>query len=116
MILLVCGGREFQEYPVVKQRLDPWKKKITVLVQGGARGADHLANSWAQCKGIHVAEVTALWGLYGKAAGHLRNQAMLALKPDYYVAFPGGRGTADMISRCEKAGIPELPLEPDDEL
>jgi len=24
------------------------------------------------------------------------------------VAFPGGKGTADMIARCQKAGIPIL--------
>jgi ABC-type Fe3+-hydroxamate transport system substrate-binding protein len=27
-------------------------------------------------------------------------------KPDLVVAFPGGRGTADMVAKAEAAGIP----------
>ena len=41
-----------------------------------------------------------------KSAGHIRNQVMLDKgKPDVVVAFPGGRGTADMVRRAEGAGI-----------
>jgi len=31
---------------------------------------------------------------------------MLELAPDLLVAFPGGKGTDDMISAAEKKGIP----------
>ena len=27
-------------------------------------------------------------------------------KPDLVIAFPGGRGTEDMVTRAERAGIP----------
>ena len=30
---------------------------------------------------------------------------MLDEKPDIVLAFPGGRGTADMIARAEQAGV-----------
>lgn len=41
------------------------------------------------------------------AAGPIRNQHMLDIgKPDVVLAFPGGRGTEDMIRRAEKAGVP----------
>ncbi len=37
----------------------------------------------------------------------IRNQQMLdEAKPDMVLAFPGGRGTDDMVSRAEKAGVP----------
>jgi hypothetical protein len=45
--------------------------------------------------------------MQGKAAGPIRNQRMIDEgKPDLVIAFPGGRGTADMVSRAKKAGIP----------
>jgi hypothetical protein len=48
----------------------------------------------------------AQWDRYGEAAGPIRNAWMLEFgKPDLVVAFPGGRGTADMISKARKAGI-----------
>lgn len=46
------------------------------------------------------------WSKYGKAAGPMRNQKMLdEYKPDLVVALPGGRGTADMVSRARVAGV-----------
>ena len=43
---------------------------------------------------------------HGKGAGPIRNQRMLdAGQPDLVVAFEGGRGTADMITRTKRAGI-----------
>jgi hypothetical protein len=33
---------------------------------------------------------------HGRAAGPIRNQKMPEEKPELVVAFPGGRGTADM--------------------
>jgi hypothetical protein len=49
----------------------------------------------------------AQWKKHGRAAGPIRNQRMLDEgKPDLVVAFPGGRGTADMIRRAERAGVP----------
>lgn len=33
---------------------------------------------------------------------------------DLLLAFPGGRGTADMVRRCEKAGVEVVQVEPID--
>jgi hypothetical protein len=39
----------------------------------------------------------------------MRNQAMLDYgKPDLVVAFPGGKGTADMVRRARVAGVKVL--------
>lgn len=110
MILLVCGGRDYVDYPAVCRTLDPLKGQITVLIQGGARGADSLAAAWAQQNGVHCATVPALWKTYGKAAGYNRNRAMLALRPDRFIAFPGGRGTLDMATACRSRNIPGVQL------
>ena len=76
-----------------------------MVIEGGARGADRLARLWARARGIHVATVDALWDYYDNGAGPIRNQAMLQLRPDVVVAFPGGTGTADMVKRAKAAGI-----------
>jgi len=50
--------------------------------------------------------VRAKWSKHGRAAGPIRNQEMIdECKPDLVVAFPGGRGTADMVRRAKAAGI-----------
>lgn len=55
---------------------------------------------------IRVEEYPADWARFGKSAGYLRNKQMLEEgKPDLVVAFPGGRGTANMIAIAMKAGV-----------
>jgi hypothetical protein len=63
---------------------------------------------------LHTAFV-ADWDANGKAAGPLRNQRMLeAFNPDMVLAFPGGRGTADMVRKAKRRGVKvvEFPREP----
>jgi hypothetical protein len=55
--------------------------------------------------------VPADWQKHGTAAGPIRNKQMIVSgKPDLVLAFPGGRGTADMSRRAEKHGIPLQPF------
>ncbi len=106
MILLVTGGRYFGDIEAFGRAMSKLPQPPSLIIQGGAIGADAIANLWGKANGVHVAQVNALWGTYGKAAGHLRNEAMLRLKPDYCLAMPGGRGTDGMKALCRKAGIP----------
>jgi YspA, cpYpsA-related SLOG family len=77
-----------------------------VLVAGGARGADTLADEWAKAQGIACQIFMADWEGLGRKAGPIRNQRMLDEgKPDLVIAFPGGRGTADMVRRAREAGV-----------
>jgi len=58
-----------------------------------------------------VTTFDADWKL-GKKAGPLRNQRMIDEgRPDLVVAFPGGKGTADMVRRAEAAGVKVLKIE-----
>jgi hypothetical protein len=85
---------------------------ITMIIQGGATGADWLAKYWAGSEGIKMVEYKAEWEKYGKSAGARRNQVMLDVSdPELVVAFPGGPGTADMVRRAEQAGIKVLEVE-----
>lgn len=108
LTVLVCGGRNFDDALTLGSWLGGLHKKagIALLIHGGARGADFMAGKFAQWAGIPVKEYPADWDTHGRAAGPIRNQRMLDDgKPDVVVAFDGGRGTADMIDRAEKAGV-----------
>jgi hypothetical protein len=104
-VILVTGGREFGDELRVHEALHA-QFPIDILIEGGARGADRLARYWAIRNGVHYATVPALWDIFENAAGPMRNSAMLLLRPTKLVAFPGGRGTADMVSKAKKAGVP----------
>ena len=76
------------------------------FIHGECSGADELAKEWAMKNGYTAIGVPANWDFYGKAAGPLRNGAMIEFcEPDMVVAFPGGRGTQEMIRLAEKAGL-----------
>lgn len=108
--VLVCGGRHYSNRQLVFEVLDA--AKPTVVIHGGATGADHLAGEWAdehkvECWKFPVTREQ--WDELGKAAGPMRNKRMLAEgKPDVVYAFKGGRGTKNMIKQARRAGVPVL--------
>jgi len=109
MRVLVCGGRDYKDARLVFETLQALHRKtpITTVIEGGAYGADSYAREWADTSidQVIVEEYKADWSL-GKKAGPIRNQRMLDEgKPDLVLAFPGGRGTADMVARAKKAGV-----------
>lgn len=116
--LLVCGARDYGDRDAVFAALDRAhaKRPVSVLIHGAARGADTLAGEWAKARGIAPDPYPAAWrradGTVNKGAGPVRNQRMLDEgRPNACVAFPPGpklewSGTADMVTRCLKAGLP----------
>jgi hypothetical protein len=108
MKLLVCGGRHYRNGVHVRATLDAVhaERPITVLVEGGADGADSLARAWAKALRIRFHTYRADWQKLGKAAGPERNARMLReSKPDLVLAFPGGRGTVNMLGLAKQAGV-----------
>lgn len=105
--LIVCGGRDFHDYDRLASVMDRLRaiRPIAMVFHGNARGADTLAHRWCVDRGVKVHPVPADWAKHGKAAGPKRNQAMLGQGIDLVVAFPGGRGTEDMVKRARAAGV-----------
>ena len=69
-------------------------------------GADTAAHHWAGFKRVPVQVFHADWGQFGSGAGPSRNSKMLAEgKPEIVLAFPGGRGTANMVKQARSAGV-----------
>jgi hypothetical protein len=110
--VLVCGGRDYQDMRTVTRVLDGLVPRPTLIIQGGAFGADACASEWAYKRDIQERQFTAHWKQNGKAAGPIRNQLMLEEgKPHLVVAFPGGAGTADMVRRAKAAGVPVVEVK-----
>lgn len=108
--VLVCGGRGFSGSHVIFSELDKLKS-VDLVIHGGASGADRIAGKWAEARGIPCMCFPAPWRHYGNHAGPIRNGWMLDLgKPDLVMAFPGGRGTADMVRRAEEHGVPVVKI------
>ncbi len=109
MKAIVCGGRKFSDWPLLDKSLSAMHAETPFdrIATGAAPGADTLADSWARSRGVRVERYYALWKTHGHAAGPIRNQKMLDdEQPDVVISFPGGRGTADMVARAERAGVP----------
>lgn len=107
MRVLVTGGRDFNDRELLFDALDRLHAThtFTVLIHGDANGADRLSGEWAVATGIAVEAHPADWKKHGRAAGPIRNQKMLEENPELVVAFPGGRGTADMVRKAKSAGL-----------
>ena len=110
MRVIVCGGRDYSD----ERTIDTVMRALsmpTIVVHGDARGADRLAGHVARNLGLTVENHPADWKAHGKAAGPIRNQAMLDAGADLVIAFPGGAGTADMVGRARSAGVPVLHVD-----
>jgi hypothetical protein len=108
----VVGSRGFTDYDRLARDLDRARARWGdfTLVSGGARGADSLAERWAQERGLPtlIRRVTpGEWRELGKRAGPLRNTRLVAAA-DAVIAFWDGKspGTADCIRQAEAAGKP----------
>lgn len=117
MRVLVTGGRDYADYARVEMTLDALHRErpFTVLIHGKAPGADMLAGIWGATRlgEDHVIIFPPDWIKYGRGAGPRRNQQMLDEgKPELVVAFPGGKGTADMVRRAHRAKIPVMTVSP----
>jgi hypothetical protein len=115
MRVLVCGSRHFNDDEHLFEILDlingtfDLEKKISCIISGKAKGADTLAETYAEVQKIPFEGYPADWNTHGKAAGPIRNSQMLKEgKPDLVVAFlaPDSRGTKNMIEQASKAGVP----------
>lgn len=125
MKILVCGGRDFVDkekiFGVLNELankhskfynpFDNWLPEDIMIISGAAKGADSLAVDWAVVNFATFKEYPADWDRFGKRAGYLRNQEMLEKEnPDLVVAFPGGKGTAMMVSLSYRHGCKVLDL------
>jgi len=111
--ILVCGGRDFNDHFLVHKTLNQLRQthfaEQFCIIQGGAKGADKIADDWAKFMGKCSITVDANWDYYAKGAGSIRNGWMIEFcNPDLVVAFRGGRGTNNMVEKAFTLKIPVI--------
>jgi YspA, cpYpsA-related SLOG family len=84
---------------------------LTVVHGDCPTGGDAIADRWARRRdsdGVIVEPYAAQWGIFGKPAGFIRNQAMVDEGADMCIAFirDNSKGATDCLSRAWEAQIP----------
>ena len=108
MKVIIAGGRDFNDYELLKKETDMFLKDelwTAEIVSGGAKGADKLGEQYARYRGLALTQFHADWS-NGKQAGPIRN-AEMADYADALIAFWDGksRGTANMIQNAKNKGL-----------
>lgn len=109
--VIIAGGRDFNDYPLLKAKCDNILADKTathriIVVSGAAKGADSLGEQYAREKGYTVERYPADWNTHGRAAGPIRN-AQMANSADALIAFWDGqsKGTKSMINIAKTKGL-----------
>lgn len=109
MKLLIVGSRSFVNYEQMKDQIYSLYSvdEIEMIISGGAKGADSLAQKFAEQHEISFKEFPADWSAYGKRAGILRNIEMVNVA-DRVIAFWDGKssGTRFTISYTKEQNKP----------
>lgn len=115
---LIVGSRDFSNYAFMTQKTDQElgaNKSRTIVISGGARGADALAKRYANDNGLSYIEFPANWNLFGNRAGYIRNEEMHRYIADHssienrkVIAFWDGssKGTAHSIKLAKEYNNP----------
>ncbi len=116
MKLAVIGSRGFNDFNLLCQKLDILmeRKEITLIISGGAKGADSLAERYAEERGIPTQILKPDWEKFGKSAGFRRNADIIDAC-EVCIAFWDGKskGTLHSIGLAKKKGIPVKVIELD---
>lgn len=109
MKLIVAGGRYFNNYALLKQKIEDLTIGYTIecIICGEARGADSLGRRYAEENNIPILSFPAEWDKHGKSAGYRRN-AEMADHSTHLIAFWDGKskGTKHMIDIMDKKKLP----------
>lgn len=107
MKLGIIGGRTFMDSEMMEKTIISLYdiKNITVIVSGGAGGADTLGEMFAKKYNIITSVHKPLWDRYGKGASYIRNQKIVD-ESDEIIAFWDGisKGTKMTIGLANRSG------------
>ena len=107
MNVIIAGTRTINNYSYLEQAIEESKFEITKVLCGGCRGVDELGRQWAIRNQKPYDLYLAKWEEEGRKAGVLRNQRMVEHADALIVIWNEiSKGTADVIIRAERKGIP----------
>lgn len=112
MNIAIVGGRDFNDYDLLKKTLDTYienKSFLNAIVSGGAPGADILAEKYAAEIGVEMIIYRPDHKKNGRLAALARNTEIVE-HADVIFAFWDGksRGTMDSINKAKDLGKPLL--------
>ena len=119
LVIAAGGGRDLawpQQRVAAELLARSGGRLVHLVLHGGARGADAAIGRAAQQLGWSALVMPAQWQLHGRAAGPIRNRALLeqavaravahsspsCLTSVLVVAFPGGAGTASLVQQAKR--------------
>ena len=106
MRTIVAGSRNVTDIRQLHAALIECGWVPSVIISGGARGADRLGEEWAKQIGLPLEIYPADWDHYGKSAGHRRNAEMAAVADALIALWDGqSRGTKGMIDLATARGL-----------
>lgn len=101
LAILIGAGLGFGRWPSP----EPALLSILAPASGATNQHEIYLSEESTILKVAVEARPADWKRFGRAAGVLRNTAMLADRPELVIAFPGGKGTADMVRKAKAAGL-----------
>lgn len=103
MKTIIAGSRNITDYEIVKQAIILSGISVSEVVSGRARGVDTLGEKYALENNLPIKEFPALWDIWGRSAGYMRNSQMAEYAEALVAVWDGSsRGTAHMISEAKK--------------
>jgi len=109
--LAVVGSRTITDFNIVADYLDDLIFKtnkisaVGLIISGGARGIDRLAERYADERGIKKKVIKPDWNTYGKRAGYLRNIEIVKNASMVVAIWDGkSKGTKHTIDIAEREG------------
>jgi hypothetical protein len=104
LTVITTGGRDYQNRKRIAAILS-WLNPSLVVHGANPDGADSIVAEAASRMMVRHVPMRAEWQRYGRAAGPIRNAAMLREFPKaLLVAFHGGKGTTDAVREALKTG------------
>lgn len=100
----IIGSRNFNRVDILIDSLNLLRlPDNSIIVSGGARGADSMGEQWAKSNSFQTLIFPANWDKYGKRAGFLRNEDIIK-NSDIVVAFWDGvsNGTRHSLGLAKK--------------
>jgi hypothetical protein len=108
MRVIIAGSRNFNDYGIVKKKLNAILKnqKEVTIISGTANGADKLGERYANDNHLKLEQYPAMWDLFGKKAGYMRNEEMVKVADAAIVFWDGkSKGSKHMIDISKKYNL-----------
>lgn len=105
----IIGYRNYTNYDefikLLSDVFSEFTENIDLIISGGARGTDKMAEKYAAEHKIPIKIFLPQWSLYGKSAGPIRNK-LIVENSDIIIAFyhKNSKGTLHTVELAKKMG------------